>query len=148
SSTSGARWIDEETGSWIRSSTTLDSCWPPTEAADSHEEHTMTNDSDARFAVPGGISVRTDRMLLPFANASERFLLIDVTAPTVTPDPTRVRPPVNLGFVLDRSGSMAGRGKLDLAKAAVEAALAWPHGDDRIAVVVYDDRVDVVLEGS
>ena len=108
----------------------------------------MTNDSDARFAVPGGISVRTDRMLLPFANASERFLLIDVTAPTVTPDPTRVRPPVNLGFVLDRSGSMAGRGKLDLAKAAVEAALAWLHGDDRIAVVVYDDRVDVVLEGS
>ena len=101
-----------------------------------------------RFAVPGGISVRTDRTLVESHAASERFLLVEVTAPTVAPDPDRARPPVNLGFVLDRSGSMAGRGKLDLARAAVDAGLARLQSNDRFAVVVYDDRVDVVLEGS
>ena len=106
------------------------------------------NPDSIRFTAPGGITVRTDRTVLPSASDSERFLLVEVTAPTVAPDLSRVRPPVNLGFVLDRSGSMAGHGKLDLAKAAVEAALARLQQDDRFAVVVYDDRVDVVLEGS
>jgi Ca-activated chloride channel homolog len=101
-----------------------------------------------RFQESGSVSVRTDRTLLRATGHSQRYLLIEVTAPTVAPDPERARPPVNLGFILDRSGSMAGTGKLDLAKAAVEAALARLDMEDRLAVVAYDDRVDVVLEGS
>ena len=51
---------------------------------------------------------------------------------------------MNLAFVLDRSGSMQGRGKLDLAKQAVDEALARLDPEDRFSVVVYDDQVDVV----
>ena len=65
------------------------------------------------------LGVRTDRRLIRAHGRSERFLLIDVVAPTVAPDPARRRPPVNLGFVLDRSGSMGGLNKLGLAKQAV-----------------------------
>ena len=91
-----------------------------------------------------GLTVRTDRQLIRAHGRSERFVLIEVVAPTVPPDPERRRSPVNLAFVVDRSGSMAGRGKLDLAKQAVEEALARLERDDRFGVVVYDDRVDVV----
>ena len=55
--------------------------------------------------------------------------------------------PVNLALVLDRSGSMSG-GKLELARQAAERALALLKSDDRFAVVVYDDRVDVVTQSS
>ncbi|MFL5754926.1 MAG: vWA domain-containing protein [Chloroflexota bacterium] len=105
-------------------------------------------ENEFSFKAPGGISVQTDRTLLRANGQSERFLLVEVTAPTVAPDPSRARPPVNLAFVLDRSGSMSAAGKLDLAKVAVESALARLQTEDRFAVVVYDDRVDVVLEGS
>ena len=62
--------------------------------------------------------VRPDRGLIRASGRSRPFLLIDVTAPTVRPDPTRRRTPVNLAFVLDRSGSMGGHNKLSLAKQA------------------------------
>jgi Ca-activated chloride channel family protein len=53
---------------------------------------------------------------------------------------------VNLALVLDRSGSMAGE-KFVLARKAVEQALAQLQPEDHFALVVYDDRVDV-LAGS
>ena len=46
-------------------------------------------------------------------------------------------------LVVDRSGSMAGR-KLDLAKTAAERAASLLSGHDHLAVVAYDDSVDVV----
>ncbi len=55
--------------------------------------------------------------------------------------------PVNLAFVLDRSGSMSGA-KLDLAKRAVEEALGRLDARDRFSIVVYDDVVDVVVEST
>ena len=90
------------------------------------------------------LTVRTDRRLIRAGGRSERFLLVELTAPTTPRDPNRRRPPVNLAFVVDRSGSMAARGKLDLARQAVQEALARLESDDRFSVVVYDDHVDVV----
>ncbi|MEI7744607.1 MAG: VWA domain-containing protein, partial [Chloroflexota bacterium] len=78
---------------------------------------------------------------------SERYLLIDVVAPVVEPDPSRRRPPVNLAFVLDRSGSMGGQNKLGLAKQAVLEAVHRLDPLDRFAVVTYDNRIDVVVPG-
>ena len=91
-----------------------------------------------------GLSVRTDRRLIRAGGRSSRFVLVELTAPTAARDPDRRRPPVNLAFVVDRSGSMAGRGKLDLAKQAVKEALARLEAEDRFSVVVYDEQVDVV----
>jgi Ca-activated chloride channel family protein len=54
---------------------------------------------------------------------------------------------VNLAFVLDRSGSMSGE-KISLAKRAIETAVDRLLPTDRFAVVCYDDRIDVVVEGT
>ena len=89
--------------------------------------------------------VRPDRHLIRPTYRSNRFVLVEVTAPAAQTG--RARPPVNLAFVLDRSGSMGGP-KIRLAKQAVEEAIARLHDDDRFAIVVYDDRIDVVVPGT
>jgi Ca-activated chloride channel homolog len=94
------------------------------------------------------ITVRPDRTLIRAHARSERFLLVDVVAPTVAPDPSRRRPPVNLAFVLDRSGSMGGQNKLGLAKQAVVEAIHRLEGEDRFAVVTYDDQLEVVIPST
>ena len=89
--------------------------------------------------------VRADRRLIRPTYRSNRFVLGEIVAPTSRR--TNGRPPVNLAFVLDRSGSMGGP-KIALAKQAVEASLARLHDDDRFAIVVYDDEIDVVVPGT
>jgi Ca-activated chloride channel family protein len=91
------------------------------------------------------LSARADRRLIRPNSRSQRFVLAEVTAPPATRTLDRV--PVNLAFVLDRSGSMSG-GKLDLARRAVEEALGRLDGRDRFSIVVYDDVVDVVVEST
>ena len=91
------------------------------------------------------IDVRTDRRCIRTAWRSNRFVLARIEAPRAPAD--RPRQPVNIAFVVDRSGSMAG-GKLELARVAVEQALARLHEDDRFAIVVYDETIDVVVGGT
>ncbi len=96
--------------------------------------------------VDPGLTIRPDRRLIRAHGRSERFLLVDVVAPTVAPDPSRRRAPVNLGFVVDRSGSMGGHNKLGLAKQAVLEAVHRLDPEDRFSVVAYDDAIDVIVE--
>jgi Mg-chelatase subunit ChlD len=91
------------------------------------------------------LTARSDRRYVRSAHRSERFVLVELEAPAATSKPQR--DPVNLAFVLDRSGSMSGR-KLELAKRAVETAVDRLLPTDRFAVVCYDDRIDVVVEGT
>ena len=95
------------------------------------------------------ISLRasTDRRYIRSTYRSNRFILADITAPHMHEAETGVarrRPPVNLAFVLDRSGSMSGA-KIALAKQAVEQSIGRLQADDRFSVVVYDDIIDVVV---
>lgn len=89
------------------------------------------------------ITARADRRLIRPHRRSQRFVLVEVTAPPATRE--RDRLPVNLAFVLDRSGSMSGE-KIDLAKRTISAALEHLDGRDRFSIVVYDDVVDLVVE--
>jgi len=91
------------------------------------------------------LHVESDRTLIRSAASSTRYVRVSFTAPEAPRGEPRL--PVNLALVLDRSGSMSG-GKLDLAREAAERALALLHSDDRFAVVVYDDRVDLVTASS
>ena len=92
------------------------------------------------------VTVRQDRHYIRTGYRSNRFLLIEVRAPEAPRRPTG-RPPVNLAFVLDRSGSMSGP-KISTARDAVEEAINRLSQDDRFAVVVYDDVIDVVAESA
>ena len=51
------------------------------------------------------------------------------------------RAPIDVAFVVDRSGSMSGE-KLDLVKQAVSTAVSLLHDDDRAALVIYDNEVE------
>ena len=96
------------------------------------------------------LRARTDRKFIRSTQRSNRFIVADIKAPHAHAQPgegQRRRAPVNLTFVIDRSGSMAGE-KLRLAKLAVEQSIARFQSDDRFSVVVYDDVVDVVAGSS
>lgn len=91
------------------------------------------------------LSIETDRSLIREGGRSVRYALLSFTAP----EPSRVaeRPPLNVAFVLDRSGSMGGS-KIDLARTAVVQALRMLRETDRFAVVSYDNEVDVVVPST
>jgi Ca-activated chloride channel family protein len=88
--------------------------------------------------------IQADRALIPAHTPSVRHLTIKVTAPTKKGS-AHERPPVSVGLVLDRSGSMDGQ-KIEMARAAVAHAIKLLNERDRLAVVVYDDRVETILE--
>ncbi|MBF0188902.1 MAG: VWA domain-containing protein [Magnetococcales bacterium] len=58
------------------------------------------------------------------------------------------RPPINLGLVLDRSGSMRGQGKMGYLKKAARAVVDRLTANDRITIVEYDDRVTLLWPSS
>src|SRR5580765_7561418 len=94
---------------------------------------------------PSQMRIETDRALIPASVESVRYLTVNVTAP----DSARRadRPAVNVALVLDRSGSMDGR-KLDMARKAVAHAIRLLDTRDHLAVVVYDNEIDVILEST
>ena len=91
------------------------------------------------------LNTQADRMLVRSGARSTRYALVTILAPTALRSSTRI--PVNLAIVLDRSGSMGGQ-KFLLARRAVELALAQLQPEDRFALVVYDDNIDVLAEST
>lgn len=87
--------------------------------------------------------LRTDRSLIRAGASSARYLVASYTAPEAPPAAERL--PVNLAFVLDRSGSMDGEGKFVLAREAIEHGLAMLRDTDRFALVVYDDVAETLV---
>lgn len=82
----------------------------------------------------------SDRRLIRAAGLSRRYLQISLRAPRAA----QGRAPVGLALVLDRSGSMGGS-KWPQARAAALQALDRLTPQDRVALVVFDDRVDTLL---
>lgn len=69
-------------------------------------------------------------------------LMIRIVAPGAARSGA-LRPPIDLAFVIDRSGSMAGR-PIELAKQAVSQAVGMLDQRDRAALVVFDDHIDLL----
>lgn len=92
------------------------------------------------------IDVQSDRALIHAQGSSSRYVLVSFIAPSASHKTERV--PVNIAFVLDRSGSMEGEGKIELAKEAAVKAIGMLSPQDRFAVVVYDEKIDVVMEST
>ena len=68
--------------------------------------------------------------------------MLDLSAPPTSS--TAARRPLDLVAVIDRSGSMAGE-PLAAVLAAVDRLIRLLGDDDRLAVVAFDDHVDLVL---
>ncbi len=90
--------------------------------------------------------IQADRALIPALTPSVRYLTVSITAPGRN-GPAKDRPAVNVGLVLDRSGSMNGR-KIEMARQAVSQAIQLLNARDYLSLVVYDDHVDTLLESS
>lgn len=58
------------------------------------------------------------------------------------------RPPLNVCLVIDRSGSMGATGKLEYARQAAAQVLTSLADGDTVAVVAYDDRVEVLARAQ
>jgi Ca-activated chloride channel family protein len=92
------------------------------------------------------LSVETDRSLIRASAHSTRHAVASIVAPQA--ERTHTRAPVNVAFVLDRSGSMGGGEKIELARRAIDHALRLLRSDDRFSLVVYDSQIDVVTESA
>ncbi|MBA2278264.1 MAG: VWA domain-containing protein [Chloroflexia bacterium] len=88
------------------------------------------------------ITARWERSVVA-GEGGQSALMLRITASTPLPTPGRRRVPLDVAFVLDRSGSMGG-GKLDLAKEAVDVAARQLRDDDRAALVVFDNTIETV----
>ena len=75
------------------------------------------------------LKARADRRFVRSTYRSNRFVLAEIKAPHAHLDASHQRPAVNLAFVVDRSGSMAGE-KIRLAKLAVEQSVARLNSDE------------------
>jgi len=87
------------------------------------------------------LSIQADLDLLSRTGETERVLEIEVQAPEAEQKQERLA--LNLAIVLDRSGSMAGE-KLSCVKQAAVHLLDLLEAQDRAAVVVYDNEVNVL----
>ena len=88
---------------------------------------------------PVQLVVTPDRSLVPLLDACVRYVRVRIEAPVVASD--RPRMPVDLAFVLDRSGSMSGE-PIALVRRAVSEALGRLSPSDRFAIYTFDSEVD------
>ncbi len=91
------------------------------------------------------ITLRADRALVRSDARSTRYLQVTIRAPEAPRAQGRL--PVNLAFVIDRSGSMHGE-KIEYARKAVVLGIRSLREGDRFAVVAYDDQIELVAPAA
>ena len=86
---------------------------------------------------------------LRFVVCSDRYSNIDLIVKIFTPTNTAQvnLPGLNLGFVIDRSGSMSGK-KIEFAKRAVSYAMQHLQPNDRVSITIFDDRVKTIVPST
>lgn len=103
----------------------------------------MTHDNNANNnSVALSLRARPERQYLR-KNGCERYIDFHVRVASAAGQEQFARPALNLAVVLDRSGSMQGE-KLRIAKRATLAVLDTLSGRDKIAVVVFDNQIDII----
>jgi Ca-activated chloride channel family protein len=70
------------------------------------------------------------------------YLYVDLKTGKV--EASKERTPLNIAIVIDKSGSMAEKNKLEYVKKAVEYIIDEAGSDDYVSVVTYDDYVNVL----
>ncbi|MGK7929410.1 MAG: macro domain-containing protein [Spirulina sp.] len=78
-------------------------------------------------------------------SATTLDLLVNIVPPEA--DVMGKRPPLNIGLVIDRSGSMQGL-KIDYARRAARYAIEQLLPSDRVSVTIYDDVVETIVPNT
>lgn len=86
-------------------------------------------------------TVSLDRTVVAVRIGDIVHVMLELQAP---PAPPVARPPLDVAVVIDRSGSMGGA-PLESVTRATASLLRLAGPDDRLGVVAFDDRVDLVL---
>lgn len=87
------------------------------------------------------VKIKADKNVIPAGKPGERIIEIEITAPSVPEN--NPQNPLNLSLVIDRSGSMHGE-KLHYVKQAAAHVVNLMGEKDRLALVTYDDQVQVL----
>src|SRR3954462_5949240 len=106
------------------------------------EGMTMTSFQPQPATSPESVTITAYWEKPVIAGSGSISLLVRIAA-SDRPRPGQRRAPLDVAFVIDRSGSMQGD-KLALVKEAVTTAATMLNDDDRAALVVYDDRVELL----
>lgn len=89
--------------------------------------------------------------LIPLRAAvcSERVTTLDILVRITPPAPSKQieRPVLNIGLVIDRSGSMSGQ-KIEYARLAAGYAVEQLLPSDRVSITIYDDRVETLIPST
>jgi len=83
------------------------------------------------------------------AVSSDTTTILDVLVKIIPPEPEAdiQRPTLNLGLVIDRSGSMQGK-KILYARQAACYAIEQLLPTDRVSVTIYDDQVETLVPST
>jgi Ca-activated chloride channel family protein len=137
--------IDVDTASYANVRRFLsESRLPPADAVRIEE---LVNYFPYAYEPPAGdapFAVHTEVMGCPW-EPSHRLVRIGLKAKEIPQDE---RPPSNLVFLLDVSGSMAMPDKLPLVKSALRLLVEQLRESDRVAIVVYAGNSGLVLPGT
>jgi Ca-activated chloride channel family protein len=99
--------------------------------------------------IPAGhlvVDAGLDRTAVLRGDDAERYLTVTVTAPLETG--RAVRRPVDLAVVMDTSGSMSARGKIDQARRAAKLLAAKMEPGDTYSLTVFNDDATVVVPAT
>ena len=98
------------------------------------------NNPDENGARAVVLNAGFDQSLIPEQGNSIRYLVVEIKAPPAILT-GREPPPLNVAFVIDRSGSMS-RGKLEKAKEAASQVVESFGHKDHFSLVSFDDKVE------
>ena len=138
--------VDVDTGSYANMRRFVqEGQMPPTDAVRVEE---MINYFDYAYATPDDpdqpFSVTTEVAPSPW-NAKTKLLHIGIKAYDIE---RGERPPANLVFLVDVSGSMQSRDKLPLLQSSLRLLVNQMGAEDRISLVTYAGNTQVVLEAT
>lgn len=96
-------------------------------------------------AIPTGTRLSIKGKWMTDVNASSESAVLDITVSTPDPGEGHGGTPMNLCFVLDHSGSMAGAERIDRVKSSLKAFVGKLRPTDIVSLVIFDDVSTLII---